>query len=318
MQKKKILIICGPTASGKTHLGHRLAKLYNGAIINSDAMQIYQQIPIITASPLAIYRQEIPYHLYNFLSISQEFSVVKYLNTAFEIIKEIADRDQLPIIIGGTGLYINSLLFGYNEIPEISPEIRQYVRALHTHIGQVEFFQKLQQLDVVSGQKLHSSDRQRSIRSYEVYMQTGRSIFEFHTAKNARSAALAKFNVQVLLLHPERNFLYQSCNERVETLFNNGAIEEVKAVAQDFPNLTTAGTKAIGVQEILAYLTNTVTLSEALTLTQTKTRQYAKRQLTWFRNQIQDKTTFEYSSNLQFEELLNSFNNSEELLKLDS
>ncbi|WP_341764250.1 tRNA (adenosine(37)-N6)-dimethylallyltransferase MiaA [Candidatus Tisiphia endosymbiont of Beris chalybata] len=313
MQKKDILIICGPTASGKTYLGHHLAKLYNGAIINSDSMQIYQQIPIITASPLAIYRKEIPYLLYNFLSIEQEFSTVKYLNKALEAIKEITSIGKLPIIIGGTGLYINSLLFGYNEIPDISPEIRKYVRELHSHIGQVEFFQKLQKLDEIAGQKLHPSDAQRSIRSYEVCMQTGRSIFEFYTTQNI--PILAQFKVQVFFLQPERNFLYDSCNARVQTLFNSGAIEEVKVMAKNFPIATTSGTKAIGVQEILAYLTNKITMQEALTLTQTKTRQYAKRQLTWFRNQIKDKTTLEYSDNSQFEELINSFNNAE-LLKL--
>jgi tRNA dimethylallyltransferase len=301
-EKKKILIICGPTASGKSYLAHHLAKIYDGEIINSDSMQIYKQIPIITASPSKDNRGELPYHLYNFLDLDQEFSVIKYINKATEKIKEITSRNKLAIIVGGTGLYINSLVFGYNEMPDISPKTRRYVRELQASIGQSAFFNELRKLDLIAGEKLNQLDIQRSIRAYEVFIETGRSIFDFQESQNI--SPLINFNIKVIFLHPEREFLYKTCNDRLEKLFKEGAIEEVATMIKDFPDAKTSGTKAIGVQEIIAYLNGAITLQESITLSQARTRQYAKRQITWFKNQIEDKITLEYSNNKQFEELL--------------
>lgn len=297
-----MLVICGPTASGKSYLAHYLAKIYDGEIVNSDSMQIYKHIPIITASPSPIYRNEIPYHLYNFLSVDQEFSVIQYVNHALEKITDIRNRGKLPIIVGGTGLYINSLLFGYNEIPTISPEIRQYVRELHSKIGSCQFFNQLKELDVLASQKLNKHDSQRVIRAYEVFMQTKQSIFTFQATQNI--PILPEFDFKVIFLHPEREFLYQTCNTRLEKIFNEGAIEEIALIKENFPDIISSAIKTIGLREILSYLNNEITLQTALNLAQIKTRQYAKRQITWFKNQIKDKITLEYSNNQQFEELL--------------
>ncbi|MCC8417008.1 MAG: tRNA (adenosine(37)-N6)-dimethylallyltransferase MiaA [Rickettsia endosymbiont of Bryobia graminum] len=303
-EKKKILIICGPTASGKSYLAHHMAKLYDGEIINSDSMQIYKQIPIITASPSKENQTELPYHLYNFLDIDQEFSVIKYVAKATSKIKEITSKSKLAIIVGGTGLYINSLIFGYNEVPDISGDTRQYVRELQASIGQPAFFNELRKLDSIAGQKLNQLDIQRSIRAYEVFMETGRSVFDFQESKNI--SPLINFNIKIIFLHPEREFLYTICNNRLDKLFKEGAIEEVTIVIKDFPRAKTSGTKAIGMQEIKAYLNGTITLQEAIALSQARTRQYAKRQITWFKNQIEDKITLEYSDNKQFKDLFTS------------
>ncbi len=265
-----MLVICGPTASGKSYLAHYLAKIYDGEIVNSDSMQIYRQIPIITASPSQIYQNEISYHLYNFLSVDQEFSVIQYVNHALAKITDIRNRDKLPIIVGGTGLYINSLLFGYNEIPTISPEIRQYVRELHSKIGSCQFFNKLKELDVWASQKLNKHDSQRVIRAYEVFMQTGQSIFAFQDTQNI--SFLPKSDFKVIFLHPEREFLYRTCNARLEKIFNEGAIEEVALIKKIFPDIRSSAKKTIGMQEILSYLNNEITLQTALNLAQTKTR----------------------------------------------
>lgn len=301
MQSKEIIIIIGPTASGKSYLGHCLAKKLGGEIVNCDSMQIYKQIPIITASPSQMYLDEIPYHLYNFWPIDKEFSVIKYLNVAHEKIQTIACNQKIPIVIGGTGLYINSLLFGYNEIPTVDTEIRQHVRKLYDDLGKIDFFNNLKELDTISGQKLNPGDTQRVLRAYEVLLQTGKSIFSFQSNKNIN--ILPDFNYKVIFLYPERNFLYQKCNERLEKIFMKGAIEEVTKLHLEFPNLNSSAIKAIGVQEIINYLEGKSSLQEALKAAQMKTRQYAKRQITWFKNQIQDKITLEYSDIRQFEEL---------------
>lgn len=299
---KKLLIICGPTASGKSYLGHYLAKIHNGEIINGDSMQIYQQIPIITASPAQIYRDELPYHLYNFLSINQKFSVIKYVNLAVEKITDITNRGKLPIIIGGTGLYINSLIYGYNEMPAISLDTKQYVKELHSSLGQIEFFNKLIELDPVAKQKLNQLDSQRAIRAYEILMQTGQSIFTLQTLPNI--LPLAEFAQKIIFLHPEREFLYQTCYDRITKLFSGSAIEEIKQLITDFPEENISSIKAIGVQQIIAYLADKITLQQSIDLAQIKTKQYAKRQITWFKNQITTKTTLEYSNNQQLQKLL--------------
>ncbi len=298
----KLLVICGPTASGKSYLGHYLANIYDGEIINADSMQIYQEIPIITASPSKIYQQTIPYHLYNFISIDQEFSVIKYVNYALEKITEITNKGKLPIIVGGTGLYINSLIFGYNNIPAISDDLRQYARTLHINIGQSEFFNKLIQLDQLAQRNINQSDSQRSIRAYEVFIQTGQSIFTFQAQENINM--IEKFDSKIIFLHPKRELLYQACNDRLEKLFSEGAIEEIYNITKNFDPLDTAKIKAIGVQQIISYLNNQITLQTAIELAKAKTKQYAKRQITWFKNQIKDKVTLEYDSNQQFEQLI--------------
>lgn len=302
MQSKEIIIICGPTASGKSYLGHAIAKKLGGEIVNCDSMQIYKQIPIITSSPPQMYLNEIPYHLYNFGPIDKEFSVIKYVNLAYEKIQTIVSNQKVPIVIGGTGLYINSLLFGYNEIPTIDTDIRQHVRKLYTDLGQVNFFNQLKELDSIAGQKLNPGDTQRVLRAYEVLLQTQKSIFSFQSNQNIN--ILSNFKYKIIFLYPERNFLYQMCNERLEKIFMSGAIEEVTKLYLEFPDLNSSGAKAIGIQEIINYLEGKSSLQESLRLAQMKTRQYAKRQITWFKNQIQDKITLEYSDNKQFKELV--------------
>jgi len=309
---KKAIIICGPTASGKSDFAHSLAKKYKGEIVNIDSRQIYKRIPIITASPAMDLQKELPYHLYNFLGVDQEFSVVKYIKLAATKIKEISTKGNIPIIVGGTGLYINALLFGYNEIPSISSDIREYVRKLYTKIGAVDFFDSLKILDPLSASKLNPNDTQRILRAFEVFKQTGKSIVSFQENQNV--IPMPEFNFKIIFLYPERNFLYRICNERLEKMFNNGAIEEVFEIKKDltnesgnrrkFPGIK----KALGIEEIISYLDNEISLAKAIELTQNKTRQYAKRQITWFKNQITDKIVLEYSTIQEFEKLISSYN----------
>ncbi len=303
---KKIIVVCGPTASGKTDFAHYLAKKNRGEIVNGDSMQIYRQIPIITASPSPALKEEIPYHLYNFLDIEQEFSVTKYVQLAVKIIKEINNRGNLPIIVGGTGMYINALLYGYSQIPTISPQIRSITRELQDEIGQVEFFKRLTILDPLAKNNLNIFDKQRCLRAYEVVMQTGKSIFTFQATKDF--IPLPEYASNVFFLYPERSFLYLSCNNRLKAIFKQGAIEEISRIQRNNANnIPTSALRAIGVQEIMAYLDKKTTLDRAMECSQNKTRQYAKRQITWFKNQIKDKLTLEYSSYEEFKKLIENF-----------
>ncbi|AXU06559.1 tRNA (adenosine(37)-N6)-dimethylallyltransferase MiaA [Rickettsia japonica] len=301
-KQKSIIILCGPTASGKSYLGHELAKAYNGEIINIDSMQVYKEIPIITASPPKSYKTEILYHLYNFLSMTEDFSVIKYLKLATEKIKEITDRGKLPILIGGTGLYINSLVFGYNNIPDISEDLRAQVRNLYVKIGNIELWGKLEKLDPLAASKINQNDTQRLIRAYEVFMQTGKSIFSFQTLP--KEQILSDFNFKIIFLNPERKFLYKTCDERLNKIFKEGAIDEIALIKKQFAPKDYTHLKAVGVKEILAYLNGHLTLDEALNAAQIRTRQYAKRQVTWFKNQIQDKITLEYANQEEFTQTL--------------
>ncbi|HJD65002.1 MAG TPA: tRNA (adenosine(37)-N6)-dimethylallyltransferase MiaA [Rickettsia endosymbiont of Diachasma alloeum] len=298
MQKKEIIILCGPTASGKSYLGHALAKACDGEIINIDSMQVYKEIPIITASPPENYKSEIPYHLYNFLPITEDFSLVKYLKLASEKINQIAASDNLPILVGGTGLYINSLVFGYNNIPDISDDLRQQVRKLHNEIGNIELHNRLTKLDTIASSKINQSDTQRLIRAYEVVLQTGKSIFFFQTLP--KEQILYEFNFKIIFLNPERKFLYKTIDERLANIFKDGAIDEIALIKKQFNSENYLNLKAVGIKEILAYLENKLTLNEALTLAQTRTRRYAKRQITWFKHQIKEKITLDYSNEEEF------------------
>ena len=302
----KVVVICGPTASGKTYFAHILAKKNNGEIINADSMQLYKQIPVITASPAINLKNELPYHLYNFLDIDNECSVAKYAQMAAEKIKEIAARGKVPILVSGSGMYINALINGFSYIPDINPEIRSKVRNLQSSLSSADFFNLLERSDPDAARVLNVNDTQRAARAFEVYMQTGNSILYYQ--KN-NTKLLADFTFKVILLLPARDFLYSMCDNRLEQIFVNGAIEEVSSLVGEFPDIKSSAMKALGVQEIMAYLNRDISKDQALDIAKTKTRQYAKRQITWFKNQIREKEILEFASHDEYERICQRANN---------
>lgn len=305
MKKERAVIICGPTASGKTNFAHHLAKKRNGEIVNADSMQIYKQIPIITASPDDNLKNEIPYHLYNFCDVDQEFSAAKYVQMASKVINQIASNNKLPVIVGGTGMYINMLVNGYSAIPEIDNDIRQKSRNLHKEVGSEEFFRLLSNIDSEIVKKLDSGDSQRVIRAYEVAVQTGKSILYYQSQDNIK--LLDNFEFEILFLLPERKFLYDMCNKRFIELFDNGSVAEVKKMYSEYGNVKTTATKALGVNEIISYLNDEITREVAIELASAKTRQYAKRQITWFSNQIKNKTTLEFNNLKEYKNVVENY-----------
>lgn len=278
------IIVCGPTASGKSGLAHQIALKQGGAIINADSIQVYKQIPIITASPPLNMQQEVPYYLYNFLDIDQNFSVAQYINLAAKTVKQVSEKGKIPIIVGGSGMYIGALLYGYHEIPEIDQEIRQKVRNLQHELGQEEFFKMLVSSDPLAN-RLGPLDTQRTIRAMEVLKQTGKSIFSFHD-NITKIKPLPEFTFEIKYLQPERALLYEICNKRLVEIFNSGGIDEVKLACEQFPIVSNSAFKAIGFQEIKDYIDGKITLQQAIIQAQTRTRQYAKRQITWFKHQL--------------------------------
>ena len=297
----KVIVVCGPTASGKTQFAHLLAKKNNGEIVNADSMQLYKSLPIITSSPSPKLRNELPYHLYNFLDINYECSVAKYAQLAAEKIKEISIRRKLPILVGGSGMYINSLIKGFSYIPDIEPEVRKEVRSLQQSLSSNDFFELLKKSDSEIAKVLNAQDSQRVARAYEVFLQTGKSISYY---QKSNTKLLEGFSFKAILLLPNRQFLYSMCNNRLEQMFKNGAIEEVQRLLNGRCNINALAMKSLGVKEIISYLENRVSIEEALEAAKTRTRQYAKRQVTWFKNQLQEKDIMEFSNNAEYEKIL--------------
>ena len=297
----RAIIVCGPTASSKTAFAHYLALQNKGEIVNADSMQIYKQLPIITASPEEELRNELSYHLYNFQDVDKEFSAAKYAEVASNTIKTIDQKNSLPIIVGGSGMYINMLVNGYSAIPNIQDDIRINARNLYKQIGAEEFFQELKKLDPNIAKILNVADRQRVTRAYEVFKQTGHSILYFQSQDNVKP--LPNFDFQIFCLLPERDFLYETCNLRLKKLFKGGAIEEVENMYKYYGDLQTSAMKALGVAEIISYIKGDITLDVAIELASAKTRQYAKRQTTWFNHQLPNKQVIKFGSREEYERI---------------
>lgn len=279
-----IIIICGPTASGKSRFALDMAKEINGAIINADSMQVYNCLPIITASPSDSDKKQAPHFLYNFLSPDSHYSVANYVEDCAKAIIESRRDNLVPIITGGTGMYINALMNGLSSIPEIDQTHREEIVSLVNKYGIKFLYDKLAEIDPEAASRLNPSDTQRIIRSYEVKSFTGKSILEFRQ-KNEPSI-LSGFNVKTYYIKPERKILYEICDSRFISITSNGGIEEVEKFNKAYPHLKTGPAKALGVSELSLYLSKMLSLEDAIKLAQTKTKQYAKRQLTWFNNQI--------------------------------
>ncbi len=293
-QPKKIILLAGPTASGKSKLAIHLANHLNSEIINADSMQIYKEISILTSKPSLKDRKIIKHHLYGLVSVKKKFSTGHWLHIVIKKIKEQWRKGKIPIVVGGTGLYFKALTDGLVKIPEIPNKLRFSIRKLHRNIGQKFFYNQLLILDPLAKKFVMASDTQRSIRAYEVKKFTNKSLFDYKVKTKSN------FNKKVfikLFINIPKDLLHQKVDKRVEKMFNNGVVNEVKNFVKMKVNADLSANKIIGVEEINDYLKGKVTLDKAKDLIKQKTRQYAKRQFTWARGHMKSWKMI-YSSDL--------------------
>ena len=273
---KSIILVGGATASGKSKLAMELAVSKNGEIINADSMQIYKDLPILTAQPDTHDKSIVKHHLYEIVSFDTRFSVGKWLVHAKSAIEDIVKRGKTPILVGGTGLYFEALVKGLANIPDIPLEIRNKTIELYEELGEDSFRQKLSELDNHSALKIAKNDKQRLIRAYEVVLFTEKSL---HYWQESGKTNNPDFTPEYHLLLPPREKLYEACDRRFENMIKLGAIEEVSGLLSKTDDI-----KVLGFREIKDYIEGKITLNEAVSKAQQKTRNYAKRQMTWFRN----------------------------------
>ena len=291
-QEKKIILLAGPTASGKSKLAVELAKYFNGEIINADSMQVYKEICILNSRPTE--KKNIKHHLYGFNSVKQKFSTGHWLKMTQVNIQEQWDNNKVPVVVGGTGLYFKALTDGLVKIPDIPNDIRLETRELHKKIGQENFFNQLIYLDPLAKNSILSSDTQRTMRAYEVIKFTNKSLFEF--IKETKS----NFNKNIfkkLFINTPKIILDKKIKSRVEKMFSDGAIKEVEKFIKMRVYYELSANKIIGIREVKNYLGGKLTLLETKDLITQKTRQYAKRQFTWARGHMKSWNKI-YSSNI--------------------
>ena len=293
-QEKKVILLSGPTASGKSKLAIRLAQHFNGEIINADSMQIYKEISILTSRPNIQDAKIVKHHLYGFNSVKKKFSTGQWLKMALKEIEKQWQNERTPIVVGGTGLYFKALTEGLTKIPNISNNVRTQIRKLHKKIGQKRFFIQLIKLDPLAKQFVLPTDPQRSMRAYEVKKFTNKSLFEFtkETKSNFKSSVFKK-----LFINIPRESLHQKIEKRVDEMFSFGAIKEVRKFNKMKVNKELSSNKIIGIKEIKDYLEDKITLSKTKELITQKTRQYAKRQFTWARGHMKSWELI-YSANI--------------------
>ena len=283
----KIVLISGPTASGKSEFAIKLAKKINGEIVNADSMQVYKELQILSARPKIKDYQNIKHHLYGFQSVKKNFSVGDWLKLSKKKITEIQKRKKVPILVGGTGLYFKSLTDGLIKIPDIPIRIRNKIRSLNKKIGQEKFYKKLIILDKKIKNKIDPNDIQRSIRAYEVKYHTKKSLVDWY--KNTKSI-YDKDNFFKIYIDYPREKLIERIYLRSKKMIRNGAVNEVQKFLKLKVKKDKTATKAIGINEISDYLDQKADLNEIITKIAIKTRQYAKRQSTWSRGNMSDWT----------------------------
>ena len=281
--KSKIILISGPTASGKSNFSIKLAKKINGEIINADSMQVYKELKILSARPDPKDYKKIKHHLYGFHNVKNNFSTGDWLKQAIKKIKEVKKRKKTPIFVGGTGLYFKALMDGLVSIPNIPIRYRNKIRTLHKELGQKKFYQKLLKLDPNSKDKINPTDAQRSIRAYEVKQFTKKSLHDWF--KNTKSFFNKDEFFKIYIDFP-RDKLIQRISKRTERMIKIGAIKEVKRFNKLKVKKDKSVNKAIGINEIREYLHDKKNLSEVIEKISIKTRQYAKRQSTWSRGNM--------------------------------
>ncbi len=278
-EKIPVLAVVGPTASGKTALSIALAKALDGEIISADSMQIYKGMDIASAKPTKEERAGIPHHMMGVVSPETPYSVADYVEDAGKAIADVWNRKKCPILVGGTGLYVDSLLSGTRFIPSPTDlELRKELQAQYDALGGEAMLQKLKAFDPESAARLHPNNNKRIIRAFEVYRLTGKTMTE--ALENSHSEPSRYKPVYIGINFADRAVLYDRINRRVDLMLENGLLDEAKDF---FEHTTATAAQAIGYKELKPYLDGEVTLDEAVERLKQVTRNYAKRQLTWFK-----------------------------------
>lgn len=297
MDKKKVIVICGPTASGKTSLGIQIANLVNGEIISADSMQIYKDMDIGSAKPTTEERSQATHHLVDFVDPDRRYSVADFKKDAESKIKEILEKNKVPIIVGGTGLYVNSLIYNihYNEV-ETDLEYRKMLE----NIDVKDLYKMAEGIDSEALKKIALTDRKRISRILEIYHSTGKTKTELE--KESRHEP--EYDYKIFVLNMDRQKLYDRINLRVDLMIKDGLVDEVKRMLEKYSEFPTA-MQGLGYKEIVDYLNGNCSIDEAIEKIKLETRRYAKRQLTWFRS-YDDATWIESGNPENTDIILNS------------
>ena len=284
MKQSPVIVIGGPTACGKSGLALAIAENFDGIIVNADAIQVYRDLRILTARPTKDEEKRIPHRLYGILDAKESCSAGTWQALALKEIENIQNIGKLPIIVGGTGLYLKALTEGIAPIPKIPLSVRKSVREFYSEVGKAEFYTQFTKKDPITAARIQPNDAQRLMRAWEVMEATGKSISLWQEEK--MQSPNLKFTMVVGT--PLRETLYAACDKRIFNMISDGVLEEVKALMirfqnEKFNNLPVF--KAIAFKEFSSYLAGDTTLDIAIAKAQQQTRRYAKRQMTWFRNQ---------------------------------
>ena len=284
MNKPKVIIICGPTASGKTALSIELAKKINGEIISSDSMQIYKDMDIGTAKPSKEEMQGIQHYLLDFVEPNQRYSVAEFKKDAEQAIEEILAKGKTPIVVGGTGLYVDSLIYGieYQDI-ELDEKYRQELEQRANNEGLEKLYEEAQKIDPQAMEKISHNDKKRIMRVLEIYKATGKNKTEqeIESRKNG-----VKYDYKVFAINLDREALYERINKRVDIMIEQGLIKEVEELLKKYTEFPTA-MQGLGYKEVVEYLQGEMTRDEMIEKLKMETRRYAKRQITWFKKNKQ-------------------------------
>jgi tRNA dimethylallyltransferase len=282
---KKIILLAGPTASGKSKLAIHLAKKINGEIINADSMQIYKEFSILSSRPNKKEVKQAKHYLYGLISVKKYFSAGDWFKKASKNIKLCLRKKKIPIIVGGTGLYFNTITKGISKVPYIDLKTRNEVRNLFQKLGSTKFYEKLLKLDPKVKNKILATDSQRVQRAFEVKLKTKKSLFDWNS--NTKSD-FANYDIKKIFIDIPRDELLKKISKRTESMFIQKCINEVKKFNLIKLNKSFSANKLIGIQEINSYLKGNIDLKKCKELIDVKTRQYAKRQNTWARGHMKN------------------------------
>lgn len=285
MTPPPLLLITGPTASGKSALALRAAQAWDGEIINADAIQLYRDLRVLSARPSKAEEAQAPHHLFGVADASESWSVGRWRRAALEVLEAIAARGRPAILVGGTGLYFRALTQGLADIPAVPDGVRQAVAARYAALGEDAFRAVLAQSDPEAAMRIYPGDRQRLLRAMEVAEHTGKALTAW---QRDAAPSLAAEQWRGVVMEPPRDVLYARCDARLGAMIEAGALTEARALmARGLdPNLPVM--KAVGLRELASHLAGERTLEQAADLARQETRRYAKRQLTWLRNQTPD------------------------------